>query len=100
MLKPQQRLALIEENHVSEAGAGTKCLNERIAAEGLITRQRAPQFVAIVAILGLERSDVSIGKPALDLFRVAPFKDAGKSEILGRLSWLVTRGGLPGRCER
>src|SRR5215831_8224722 len=82
MLQPQQRFTAMKEDHVTEARTRTECLDERVAPIGLITRQRLLQLSTIVTILSLEKGYTEIGKRIAKAFRIPPFEDAWKGQLV------------------
>src|SRR5260370_26591875 len=89
MLQAQQRFTAMKEDHVTETGARTECLDERVPPIGFIARQRALQLRTIVTILCLQKGDAALGERIVEAFLIAPFEDARKRQLV--------RGGLDPR---
>ena len=72
MLQPEQRLSVMEEDHVAEAGPRTELLDEGIAAIAVIAPQRAIELGVVVAILRLQKRNAARSEVIPQVFRVAP----------------------------
>ena len=95
MLQAQQRFTAMKENHVTETDARTERLDERVSPIGLIARQRTLQLRTIVTILGLQKRDAELAECVAEVFRIAPFEDARKRQLVRGILDRWTVSGLP-----
>ena len=100
MLEAQQHLSAIEKNHVTQPSPRAERLDERIAADWRITGECVLELLAVVAIFRFQNGDAAFDQLATDGFRIAPFENAGKSQIFGYLLDHRTVLRLPRRRHR
>ena len=100
MLKREQRLALMHEEHMAQADPARVGLRHRIMADRMIAGEGSGQLVARVTIFRLQQRQGALAKPVGDRCRIAPLQNARIGEIPRDVLGLTAIPRLPAARHR